>query len=72
MVFAEIAIASSMIYSQEVFNMACRLNEQGIIFANNSQYDKALECFLNADELLPGTWEIQQNIQICRDMLKLE
>jgi hypothetical protein len=70
MVFAEIAIASSMTYPQEVFNLANELNEEGIAFVNSCQYQEALECFLAADELLPGTKEIQNNIQICREMLE--
>lgn len=70
MVFTEIAIASSMAYNQELFNLANELNEQGILFAENSQYEEALECFMQADEILPGNNEIRKNIQICLENLK--
>lgn len=70
MVFTQIAIASSMAYQQELFNLASELNEQGIVFADNSQFEEALECFKRADEILPGNAQIRKNIQICLENMK--
>lgn len=70
MVFSQIVIASSMAYSQEIFNMAKRYNDLGVVLASQNQYEEALECFIKADEILGGNEDVQRNIQLCRAMLK--
>ena len=44
---------------------AYELNELGIRLANEYQYQDALNCFLEADQLMPGNYTIQNNIQLC-------
>lgn len=44
---------------------ACELNELGIRFANEYHYQDALDCFLEADQLMPGNYTIQNNIRLC-------
>ena len=49
---------------------AYELNEIGIRLANDYRYRKALEYFLEANELMPNNQYILNNIQICREALK--
>lgn len=52
---------------------AYELNEIGIRLANDYRYRKALEYFLEANELMPNNQYILNNIQICREaLIKIE
>lgn len=62
---AGIAITSSDAKQKRAYE----LNEIGIRLANDYRYRKALEYFLEANELMPNKYT-QKNIQICREALK--
>jgi tetratricopeptide (TPR) repeat protein len=46
--------------------MAIELNQRGIDLANANRYDEALNCFLQADQIMPNNPTILHNINQCR------
>ena len=54
---------------KEIENQAVNLNNLGVEFANEGNFEDALSCFLEAQSLVPDDPSIKKNIQICLEAL---
>ena len=50
---------------------AMQLNERGIRLAQSYHYEAALECFLEAESLVPNDPAIKRNIDLCYQALNM-
>lgn len=62
-------MAASIANMAEIEARAVELNNIGVDFANDGNFEEALEFFRQAHNLIPEDSSIAENIQICLDAL---
>ena len=61
--------ASIAANAKEIENQAVTLNNCGVEFAQEGNFEDAFDCFLEAQCLAPDDPSIRKNIQICLEAL---
>lgn len=72
MVFFDLALFSAMgtMAGESLrYEQAAQLNQMGIEYAENEMYEESLQCFLEAEALLPDEPVIKKNKHLCIDAL---
>ena len=56
----------------QIEQQAVDLNNRGVELSQNGFFEEALECFIEAHNLVPDDPTIKENIRLCLDALESE